>query len=391
MKFVLRLIMMVAITIGLIIGSTSFAHADEPVVDLGGIQYAEAKFETDGSAAAKASLTAQSGAKVVLNVHVNPMPKRQIKRCWKVKPGTWIKNEVIDPATGRPAVINWKVPAGDNTFCTKKGAGKQVFKKSCGNRVWGVPGGPKSPPKSLPRIKVKVQIQDYLTFKGKLKVQTSQSGSASAYVVQYYEGKKVCEASASVRGTGYVSVEAYISVRARTFTAIRVSATNSAQVSANTQITASGSLKAAVKLVLEGEARAMCNFTPPPPPPPPHDECPNIPGDQPPGYECNPPPVIVDLKRINDLNPGWETPVCAKADFQMDHNGKLTFSFESGGITGTNPVMVADMQEGCATLVAPTDPGTYTYKVTATDSVTGASVTKESQPFQVWASPPPPA
>lgn len=267
MKFIAKLIMMITITISLIMGTASFAHADEPVVDLGTIQYAQAQFSADGSAAAQASLKAQSGAKVVLNVNVNPMPKQQINRCWKVKPGTTIWNEVIDPADGRKKVIRWTVPASDNTFCTKKGAGKQVFKKSCGNRVWGVPGGPKSPPRSLPRIKIKVQIQDYLTFAGKLKVQTSQSGSASAHVVQYHNGQKVCEASASVRGTGYVSVEAYIRVRARTLTAIRVSATNSAQVSANTQITASGSLKAAVKIALDGEAKAMCNATPPDNPP----------------------------------------------------------------------------------------------------------------------------
>jgi len=124
----------------------------------------------------------------------------------------------------------------------------------------------------------------------------------------------------------------------------------------------------------------------------PDDACPYIPGEQPPGYDCTPPdkPVIVDLKRVNDGNPGWETPACAKADFAGTHGGTLTFSFESGGITGTNPVTVADMQEGCVNLVFPTDPGTYTYKVTATDSVTHASVTKESQPFQVWSSPPAP-
>lgn len=335
MKFIAKLIMMITIVTGLIFGTASFALADEPVVDLGEVQYAQAQFSADGSAAAKASLKAQSGAKVVLNVHVNPMPKRQIKRCWKVKPGTVIWNEVIDPATGTKKVVRWTVPSNDNTFCTKKGAGKQVFKKSCGNRVWGVPGGPKSPPKSIPRIKVKVQIQDYLTFKGKLKVHASQSGSASAYVVQYYDGKKVCEASASVSGSASAWVEAYISVRARTLTSIKVSATNSAQVSANTQITASGSLKAAVKIAIEGEAKAMCNFTPP---------------------DTTPAPDLLEIDTINDVLVNNTRTITIKGTVAPGHTATLFASALNGGsITAGKTQTVSGSFTAQVTYMAPSE------------------------------------
>ena len=261
--------------------AASAATPQEPVVDLNNVQYGSASFEADGSSAAKASLTAKSGAKVVLNVRVNPMPKRQVKKCWSVKPGIWIKNEVIDPATGGRAVINWQVPKGDNVFCYKKGAGKQVFKKSCGNRVWGVPGGPKSPPRSLPRIKGTVQIQDYLTAAQELELLSKLSGSASAHVVQYDDaGNKVCEASASVSGSAEAWVRMWIKVKSRTTTGISFTAANQAEVKASADTTIKGMLQSKVKTHLEGKAMAMCNYTPPPneepPPPPPVDHKPAV-------------------------------------------------------------------------------------------------------------------
>jgi hypothetical protein len=168
--------------------------------------------------------------------------------------------------------------------------------------------------------------------------------------------------TASFKAKGSVVGSATLKISARSRTEAEAKARQKIELDVKNSTSIKASIMGDGEASAEGSATASCSS-----------------GENP---EDNP-PVIVDLTRINDLNVSWEMEICAKADFDKSHGGTLLFSFTSGGIKGTNPVQVADLQEGCVTLVAPSEPGTYTYKVTATDAVTGKSVTVTSEPFTV--------
>lgn len=292
-----RLLMLIT-AIAVMLGGMAFAApaavasettASEPVVDLSNIQYGSASFDADGSAAAKASVKTSSGVKIYLNVQVNPMTTKQIKpgTCRKAPIGKRFYNEMVDPVTGNHYFKPWRVQAGDNVFC--KGRDGKWRKKSCGNLAKGIFGVPK-PPTS--KIRTSGHVQDYLTFTGQIGANSKLDGSATAHVVQYDDqDRKVCEAKSSISGHVWAMFSARVSVRARSMASMSTTSSRSAEASLSTNITVKGELQGKLRTHLEGEAMAWCNYTPPPPPPPPHDECPDIPGDQPEGYDCNPPPV----------------------------------------------------------------------------------------------------
>jgi len=289
-----------AATTGLAVGGLTFAapaaHASEPLVDLGEIVHGEAEFSADVSEFSRASLKTKSGQKIYLNIQVKPMTRKQIKpgTCRTAPVGKHFFNEMVDPATGNHYYKPWRVQAGDNIFCMDHAGDWR--KKSCGNKAKGIFGVPK-PPKS--KIRVKGVVRDFLAASGKIAGEGELEGHASAHVVQYDDnGRKVCEASATVEGRGWGMFEAWIKVRSRSMVSFSAEAERQvkAKLRSNTQIR--GTLVGRLKLSIEGNAMAMCDVAPPPPP---TDECPDIPGDQPPGTDCEPDSSIVSVEQPNDV------------------------------------------------------------------------------------------
>lgn len=274
--------------------------SEEPQVNLANISYGAASFQADGSAAAKAAVKTTSGAKIWLNVQVNPMTKKQIKpgSCRRAPVGKWFFNEVVDPVTGKRYFKKMRVQAGDNTFCQDR-RGKWR-KKSCGNEARGIFGVPRPRPALIKTYGV---IRDYLSFSGALTVKGVESGEAVAHVVQYDGDRKVCEARGSVKGSAEAYVSMSVTVRSRSVIGIRTNAVNQARYRASTSTTVKGTLNAKVDLSLEGNAMAWCNYTPPPP------EQPAVTGD----VICKNPPhmhapdgngvMVCELSRSDNVKP----------------------------------------------------------------------------------------
>lgn len=341
-----------------------------PVVSLGTPVYSNAAFSVNASSAGTTSLKAKGGAKIVLNVSAKPIPMKDRGKCWREKVGKTISNTVVNPVTGKKSVIPWRIPKGDNLFCYKKGFGKRVFKASCDNEVWGTSRNPKKKaPKSMPRIKGRVVIQNYLSYTGSLSVSASQSGSASAYVVQYdTQGRKVCEARSGVEAKGYANVSGSVKVKARSAQAIRVEAARQARISANQKLTASGQLKGNVKIALEGKASAMCNYTPPTTPPPVVE-----------------PPVFIQFREFNDLEINWKDDHCVTVDTPAGHTATVYWEAKFGSFA-TPSKTAQDGVQICSIYKAPSEvpaSGTDTITVRVVDNTTGKSVTKTTDPFVI--------
>lgn len=236
---------------------------------------------------------------------------------------------------------------------------------NCGNKVWF--NGPK--PELNWRQVINIRSFANWVFKGNVAVQASALAKALA---KAWCNTTYTHAEAEAEGEGEADAAASARYKVRGLTKIK-QWTNAREAELHQEIKLKIDAEAKAKARTEAMAKAHAKVT-----------CQE--NEQPPTAT---PPTIVDLTRPNDTNPGWTTPACATADFESGHSGTLFFSFESSTVQGTNPVQVNDLQQGCVTLVSPTEEGWYTYKVTATDSVTGLSVTKESQPYHVYATPPP--
>lgn len=347
----------------------SATETNEPVVDLSNMRYGSASFNMDTSAVSKTAVKTRSGQKIYLNVRVNPMPKRTIKpgSCRRAPVGKWFFNETIDPVTGKHVFKRMRVERGDNVFCKdRQGVWR---KKSCGNRAKGIFGVPK-PPRSL--IRYKGVIQDYLSYSGAIGGEAQLDGSGHAYVVQYYEGKKVCEASATISGKVAAWYRASVKVRSRSLSRLAVVAGNTARSSLSNNTTVTGDLRGQLNLHLEGKAEAMCNFTPPPAP--------------------EEKPVIAQITEFNDLEVNWTSPHCVTADFPKGHSGTVFWTAKFGSFA-TSTKSAQDMVEVCSTYKAPSEVpagGTDTITVTVTDSTTGLSVTKSTDPFVIHGTAPHP-
>lgn len=264
------------------------AQATEPdrVETVTPVQYGASEFSLKGAAIAKAKVKSNSGVKIVLNVSVKPIPKKKIKRCWTVPVGTkvgmtGIWSGVLSVKKG------YRVKAGDNTFCTKKGHGKQVFKKSCDNPAYGVPGGPKGPPpRKMPRIKGKAKFADFHKYTVSQDVEESLSGSAHARVIQYDDKDRiVCDAGGSIFGEGFALSMTTVRVRSRSITGAVASGGGKLIIKAKADQDLHIRAKNKVGVDLAGKVDAYCEVTPPETE---EDVCPE-PGHQPPGTDCEPP------------------------------------------------------------------------------------------------------
>jgi len=270
----------VGIFIAVVLASAAFvgittpeASASETTVELSDVQQVgNTGFSLVGSTKTSAKLTVSGGAKIVLNVSAKAIPAKNIKKCWTTKVGKKIRNEVVDPKTGKHFTIDYKVKKGDNTFCTKKGHGRQVFKKSCDNRVWKVPGH-KSPKQKIPHVKGSFRIVNYLTWTATQSIDVTKRAQATASV----ESKdKTCKAVASIEVLARIRVAAQVSFQSRTQVQASASGKGKLIMKAKTSTVVKGQIDLEVKHAFVGKATAMCTSAPPPPPPPPADKAPTI-------------------------------------------------------------------------------------------------------------------
>ncbi len=241
------------------------------------IVYGEGRLDLQGHATVKTRLQTSSGAKILLNVHTKPIPKRQIKRCWKVPVGTVVSNEGY--WSGVLSVNrHYRIKKGDNTACTKKGHGKQVYKKSCNNRLWGVPGGPKRPPRSLPRVRGRVVFVNAYKHHIEQSVQETVRGESSAEVTVYTSsGDVACHAKSALSVYGVASAEVSVTVRSRTVTRALTKGARKLVIKASGDESLNGKAKTDVDLKITGKVEAMCDVpSTQPPPPPPVDHAPQI-------------------------------------------------------------------------------------------------------------------
>ena len=126
------------------------------------------------------------------------------------------------------------------------------------------------------------------------------------------------------------------------------------------------------------------------PPPSTHDECPDIPGDQPEGYECEPPPpsnppVFVQFREFNDLEVNWVDDHCVTVDTPAGHTATVYWEADFGSFA----IPQKTAQDGvqiCSDYKAPSEVpagGTDQITVRAVDNVTDLSVTDSTDPFVI--------
>jgi hypothetical protein len=104
--------------------------------------------------------------------------------------------------------------------------------------------------------------------------------------------------------------------------------------------------------------------------------------------ECvYPAPLFMQFRQFNDLYKSLpEQPTtmdhCVTVDFPSGHSGSVFWEANRGSFaTTTKPAQ--DGVQVCSTYTAPSESGTDTITVTATDSVSGKSVQKTSDPFTI--------
>ena len=101
------------------------------------------------------------------------------------------------------------------------------------------------------------------------------------------------------------------------------------------------------------------------------------------------PPTYAQFRQINDVYVNATTDHCVTVDFPEDHGGSVFWTANKGSFAITTKT-AQDMVQVCASYKAPSEvpaSGTDTITVTATDNVTGKSVSKTTDPFTIKAMP----
>ena len=166
------------------------------------------------------------------------------------------------------------------------------------------------------------------------------------------------EASASATGHSTASIRVQMKTKDASIEAEKSRILAEARIKAKTSALAAAQAK--VKL--------ECGDTPPPPP-------------------VTPAPVFMQFREFNDLYKSLpETPTtmdhCVTVDFPEGHSGEVFWTAELGSFT-TPRKTAQDGAQVCSTYTAPSEAGHDTITVTATDSVSGKSVTKTSRAFVI--------
>ncbi|HRK40664.1 MAG TPA: hypothetical protein PLN95_01120 [Candidatus Saccharibacteria bacterium] len=318
---------------------------------------------------------------VLARIRANGTPKSQQDNCFQTnRPMSLWTSYNAEGTTG----WHWKSYPKGKRFCRINGAVRDPI---CHNQV--KIGVPKSkPPKNAIRGKVKfvkkLKWHVEAVAKADEKVTTHAKAwcnSNSGYA--YGEGRGMAAAYAvgrgSARGSVLVKLFAQAEAQATGDLALQLDGKSVIQVKAKVRA------DAFAKASSEAHALAECRDNPPE-----HDECPNIPGNQPPGYECNPPetpPTFMQFRQFNDLYkslPDQPTTMehCVTVDFPEGHSGEVFWDANRGSFA--NPRKAAqDGVQICSIYTAPSESGSDTITVTATDSTTELSVTKTSDPFAI--------
>lgn len=220
------------------------------------------------------------------------------------------------------------------------------------------------------------------------------------------EGDVINESEVTGKSSGQVSVQGVLRCPAGTLTGTATVATETlvtimVRAKASTMMKAiemaEGIVKAEASSKAKGNASAQsralaaitleCSENPPT-----YDECPNIPGDQPQGYPCYPPanpPTFMQFRQINDVYVNATTDHCVTVDFPDGHNGSVFWTANKGSFAIATKA-AQDAVQVCSSYKAPSEvpaSGTDTITVTATDNVTGKSVSKTTDPFTIKAMP----
>jgi hypothetical protein len=247
---------LVFVLIGVIVGLTTFtipADATESNIDPNNVTYSGFMVELSDAAAASADVKLVGSANQVLNVS-GKIPKAKIKKCWTVKVGTKIQNEVVKD--GKRVAIKWTVPKGDNKFCYVKGKGKQVYKYSCGNRVWGVPGH-KSPKRKIPLLKGTYKIVNYLTYEASANADAEIMAATTLHI---------CDNYIPISMRGRATSRVVVTFRSRSITSARATAAEKLKIVSKQSQSIYGNVKAAAYVQLSIKVSEYnCGSTPPPP------------------------------------------------------------------------------------------------------------------------------
>lgn len=219
---------------------------------------------------------------VLANIRANGTPKAQQTNCFRTKKAMSLYTSYNAAGT---TGWHWKFYPAGYRFCKING---KVRDPECHNQVKiGVPKS--NPPKNT--ITGKVKFVKRIVFKAvsvskihEKVVARSKSWCNTANTHAYGEGRGAAEIWAKGRAVlkGRVLVKLFASVNAASQgdLAANLEAQGVIDVKGQTKSSAYG------KAVAESSSKAVCTETEQPPT---YDECPNIPGDQPEGYECYPP------------------------------------------------------------------------------------------------------
>lgn len=246
--------------------------------------------------------------------------------------------------------------------------GDQTGAGNCGNKVWF--GGPK--PKLTWKQVINIRSFAEWEFEGKVAAKANSSAAAfskswcavdgnTAMATAESEGSSSASASASYRLKGLSKIRQWVSAKeAELHESLKLQVNAEATVSAKTKASAQSSTK------------VECSSTQPQQPQP----------------EVTP-PTFMQFRQINDVYVNATTDHCVTVDFPEGHSGEVFWTATYGSFA-TVKKSAQDTVQVCSTYKAPSEVpagGKDTITVTATDSVTGKSVTKTSDPFTIKAMP----
>lgn len=224
-------------------------------------------------------------------------------------------------------------------------------------------------PRLIVRGKVKVVKRFVFTASSTALAQGDAAAKARAWCVGFgSEAEGIGSGNASFRteatatGTGRTKAEAEVAAKTASEGKLNLQIGSKLALEMNLKTTAEGNASA------DATAKAVCSDVPPPP----------VPDDA---------PLFAQFREFNDLEVNWTSDHCVTVDFPKGHSGIVFWTAEFGSFA-TQSKPAEDMKQVCSLYKAPSEVpvvtgGEDTVTVTATDDVTGLSVTKSSKPFLI--------
>jgi hypothetical protein len=227
----------------------------------------------------------------------------------------------------------------------------------------------KKPRGTIIRGKVKIVKKFVFTASSTALAQGDAAAKARAWCVGFGS-----EAEGIGSGNANFRTEATATATGRTKVEAEAAAKTASEGKLNLQIGSKLALEMNLKTTAEGNAsadataKAVCSDVPPPP----------VPDDA---------PLFAQFREFNDLEVNWTSDHCVTVDFPKGHSGIVFWTAEFGSFA-TQSKPAEDMKQVCSLYKAPSEVPVVTggedvITVTATDDVTGLSVTKSSKPFLI--------